>query len=225
MSETPLYKRLSFNKHGFLDASAGTGKTYTLENFIARLITESDVDVNQILVMTFTEKAAGEIKSRVRSRLYSDYQEAKTHNPDKAKILMNSWLAGDQMNIFTIHGFCQSISSEFAFENLSAMDLEMVEDSSVYKKMLQHVLENELPKIYGELLHPLLTCIKFDDQFEENIINILNNINSGLQLIPIPKEQEFKDFIPRIKRGMANKESSDNNLVYDFKVTLVRKNF
>ena len=69
MSETPLYKRLSFNKHGFLDASAGTGKTYTLENFIARLITESDVDVNQILVMTFTEKAAGEIKSRVGSTI------------------------------------------------------------------------------------------------------------------------------------------------------------
>ena len=41
MNEAPLYRRLSLNKHGFLDASAGTGKTYTLENFIARLITES----------------------------------------------------------------------------------------------------------------------------------------------------------------------------------------
>ena len=145
MNEAPLYRRLSLNKHGFLDASAGTGKTFTLENFIARLITESGINVNQILVMTFTEKAAGEIKSRVRSRLYSDYQEAKNHDSTKAEVLMNSWLAGDQMNIFTIHGFCQSVTSEFAFENQSAIDLEMVEDATVYAQSIQYILETELP--------------------------------------------------------------------------------
>ena len=60
---------------------------------------------------------------------------------------MNSWLAGDQMNIFTIHGFCQSVSSEFAFENQSAIDLEMVEDATVYAKSIQYILETELPKL------------------------------------------------------------------------------
>ena len=87
MNEAPYIDVCHLTNMAILDASAGTGKTYTLENFIARLITESGINVNQILVMTFTEKAAGEIKSRVRSRLYSDYQEAKITTVLKLKYL------------------------------------------------------------------------------------------------------------------------------------------
>ena len=68
MNEAPLYRRLSLNKHGFLDAC--WYGYFTLENFIACFITESGINVNQILVMTFTEKAAGEIKSQGFTTLF-----------------------------------------------------------------------------------------------------------------------------------------------------------
>ena len=45
-------------------------------------------------------------------------------------------------------GFCQSVTSEFAFENQSAIDLEMVEDATVYAKLLAYS-ETELPKLFA----------------------------------------------------------------------------
>ena len=53
-----------------IEASAGTGKTYTITSLFLRLILERpDMDVRRILVVTFTEAATGELRDRVRSRL------------------------------------------------------------------------------------------------------------------------------------------------------------
>lgn len=50
-------------------ASAGTGKTYSIQNIYARLVVEKELRVSEILVMTFTEKATKELKDRVRKVL------------------------------------------------------------------------------------------------------------------------------------------------------------
>ena len=53
-----------------IEASAGTGKTYTITSLFLRLILERpDMDVRRILVVTFTEAATGELRDRVRNRL------------------------------------------------------------------------------------------------------------------------------------------------------------
>ena len=54
-----------------LEASAGTGKTFALTHLILRLLTEKNYPINKLLVVTFTEAAASELKSRVSARLES----------------------------------------------------------------------------------------------------------------------------------------------------------
>ncbi|HZR93797.1 MAG TPA: UvrD-helicase domain-containing protein [Gaiellaceae bacterium] len=76
----------------FVSAGAGTGKTTVLvERFVRAL--ERGVDVGSILVITYTERAAGELRSRIRSRL------VEIGRRDAARELDGAWVS-------TIHGFC-----------------------------------------------------------------------------------------------------------------------
>ncbi|MCA9444599.1 MAG: UvrD-helicase domain-containing protein, partial [Candidatus Omnitrophica bacterium] len=52
---------IDLTKHGVIEASAGTGKTYTLENLVVRILVEERVPIEKILLVTFTEKATGEM--------------------------------------------------------------------------------------------------------------------------------------------------------------------
>ena len=52
-----------------IEASAGTGKTFTLASLVLRSVAEAAVPVDQLLVVTFTRAAAAELRDRVRTRL------------------------------------------------------------------------------------------------------------------------------------------------------------
>src|SRR5690606_6721289 len=52
-----------------IEASAGTGKTYTLATLVVRLVVERGLRVGQVLAVTFTEAATQELRSRIRARL------------------------------------------------------------------------------------------------------------------------------------------------------------
>jgi ATP-dependent helicase/nuclease subunit A len=79
----------------FVSAGAGTGKTTVIvERFLKAV--ERGVDVASILVVTFTERAAGELRSRIRARL------TETGRVDLARELDGAWIS-------TIHGFCHRL--------------------------------------------------------------------------------------------------------------------
>ena len=52
-----------------LEASAGTGKTWTLSLLVLRLVVERSLEIDHILVLTYTRAATAELKSRIRARL------------------------------------------------------------------------------------------------------------------------------------------------------------
>ena len=52
-----------------IDASAGTGKTYTICSLVLRLILEKDLSIDQILVVTYTEAATEDLRDRIRQKL------------------------------------------------------------------------------------------------------------------------------------------------------------
>ena len=52
-----------------IEASAGTGKTFTLATLVVRLVVERALSVGQVLAVTFTEAATQELRSRIRARL------------------------------------------------------------------------------------------------------------------------------------------------------------
>jgi ATP-dependent helicase/nuclease subunit A len=77
----------------FVSAGAGTGKTAVLVERVVRAVTERGLDVDSILVITYTRRAAGELRTRIRAAL------ADRGRHDLARELDGAWIS-------TIHGFC-----------------------------------------------------------------------------------------------------------------------
>lgn len=90
-------------KSSFIEASAGTGKTYTIMEIVIDLILEHKIPLTQILILTYTEKAAGELKERLRKKLISSGLTKEARELD-------------QVTISTIHGFCNTILKEYPVE-------------------------------------------------------------------------------------------------------------
>jgi ATP-dependent exoDNAse (exonuclease V) beta subunit len=86
----------------FVSAGAGTGKTRVLVERFARAVCDEGVDVESILVITYTEKAAGELRSRIRAGL------VERDRPDLARTLDGAWIS-------TIHGFCHRLLRSHPF--------------------------------------------------------------------------------------------------------------
>ena len=80
----------------FVSAGAGTGKTSVLVERYVRAVCERGLDVDSILVITYTRKAAGELRSRIRAAL------VERGRPDLARELDGAWIS-------TIHGFCDRL--------------------------------------------------------------------------------------------------------------------
>jgi ATP-dependent helicase/nuclease subunit A len=86
----------------FVSAGAGTGKTTVIVERFCRAVCERGFDVDSILVITYTERAAGELRGRIRRRL----QELGRH--DLSHDLDGAWIS-------TIHGFCHRLLKAHPF--------------------------------------------------------------------------------------------------------------
>src|SRR5206468_6250238 len=89
--------------HVFVSAGAGTGKTKVLVERFARSVCDEGLDFDSVLVITYTEKASGELRGRIRARLL----DADRH--DLARELDGAWIS-------TIHGFCHRLLRAHPFE-------------------------------------------------------------------------------------------------------------
>lgn len=130
-----------------IEASAGTGKTYTLALLFLRLLLERGLEVNQILVVTFTEAATLELRDRIRQRLRDALDRLQHPDrdadplldrllgqyPDSEAIkgrLADALVRMDEAAIYTIHGFCARMLQDHAFETGMAFELEMIGNDS-----------------------------------------------------------------------------------------------
>ena len=115
-----LSKETAILGNWFLEASAGTGKTFTIEHLVIRLLLEGNFSLDEILVVTFTRAATRELKTRIFSKLEMvlKSKEAFPYLKDVINLekIQEALLIFDQAQIFTIHGFCQKMLQEYAFE-------------------------------------------------------------------------------------------------------------
>lgn len=155
-------KSIDLDKHGLIEASAGTGKTYTIEHLVVRIIVEKNISIENILLVTFTEKATGELKTRIRKTIEDELAAGK-NSPEATERLHNSLLNFDSASIYTIHGFCQSILRDFSFEQKQLFDFDVINDDPVYEKMLYEQMRGLWIKEYGDKLPELLRISNFPD--------------------------------------------------------------
>lgn len=127
-----------------IEAGAGTGKTFTIEGLYLRLLLEKELEVDQILVVTFTIAATAELKDRIRRRLLSARKTFSEGNPKDAleaslldrssdrdadlKRLQDALADFDRASVFTIHGLCQRLLHDYAFETRSRFDVDLITD-------------------------------------------------------------------------------------------------
>jgi ATP-dependent helicase/nuclease subunit A len=93
-----------------VEAAAGTGKTTELVRRIVRVIAEGRADVRGLVAVTFTEKAAGELKLRLRQRLEEERQ--RSADPAAALRLSAAVQNLEEAHVSTIHGFCADLLRE-----------------------------------------------------------------------------------------------------------------
>jgi ATP-dependent helicase/nuclease subunit A len=86
----------------FVSAGAGTGKTAVLVERFVRAVCDRGLDVDSILVITYTRRAAGELRTRIRAAL------AERGRNDLARELDGAWIS-------TIHGFCNRLLKAYPF--------------------------------------------------------------------------------------------------------------
>ncbi len=124
-----------------IEASAGTGKTYTITCLFLRLILETRLTVKDILVVTYTVAATEELRDRIRKKIreaLDAYSRGDSNDPflkglvqktgdakDAINLLRSALHDFDEASIFTIHGFCQRTLHESAFESGSLFDTEL----------------------------------------------------------------------------------------------------
>ncbi|MDT0631278.1 exodeoxyribonuclease V subunit beta [Rubrivirga litoralis] len=132
-----------------VEASAGTGKTFAIAGLVLRLVLEGEwlgaaPDLRRLLVVTFTNAATDELRTRVRAALRQALAVARGQvEPDDltrplAELLARDGAEGrllaaldrvDEAGIFTIHGFCRRVLEQAAFESGTPFDLDFVEDA------------------------------------------------------------------------------------------------
>lgn len=150
--------------HQLIEASAGTGKTYTITNLYLRLIIGHDDDAekkraplspNQILVLTFTIAATDELRHRIRQRLVlarqifsgevditkdddaflSHLYSSSTDKARDRKLLTAALQMMDEASIFTIHSFCSRVLTEHSFETGTLFDQDLEGDKDQLMQM------------------------------------------------------------------------------------------
>jgi exodeoxyribonuclease V beta subunit len=126
-----------------IEASAGTGKTWTIAALYLRQLLERQLPVDQLLVVTFTEAATQELRGRIRQRLHEAEAAVAGADADPAldfllaprrgdkavqQQLRDAVTRMDEAAIFTIHGFCQRMLTVAAFESGNLFQAEFVTD-------------------------------------------------------------------------------------------------
>ncbi|MDG6882319.1 Exodeoxyribonuclease V beta chain [Phocoenobacter uteri] len=230
---------LLLNKVALIEASAGTGKTYTMVNLYLRLLLGvgcQPLTVEQILVVTFTRAATQELRDRIRvkvaevSKYFQEYSEkgaceALTSDDFLWEIYQNieNQLASallrlriaeqdiDVASIFTIDSFCQKMLSSFAFDSGMRFDIELQPDET---ELLTRLSED----VWRELFY---SCTEIEADF------ILSNLQSPQAILKKIRSQ-LNDSLPSLsetQKMQLDSRLNDNLLKYNDFLTEVKQHW
>jgi exodeoxyribonuclease V beta subunit len=159
-----------------VQASAGTGKTYTLEQEVLRLLVSGRARLEQILVVTYTEKATGELKGRLRAAIEKELADGPAARPTLQAALDDY----DQAAIFTIHAFCERALADFAFDNGHDLRLRLVDDVEVLPSCLRELQRRAWPQEYGDRLGDVLDiCGYAGESWESPVLDLAGRLRTA----------------------------------------------
>jgi exodeoxyribonuclease V beta subunit len=212
MRQLNIKEKLPLQGVSLVEASAGTGKTFSITKMILQALLSGvggednsnfKVTIEEILVVTFTEAATKELRSRVRTELhkFEKYLTSDKSKPneeydailalsnldekDRLISIRMALLNIDQAPIHTIHSFCQRMLTENAFESKIAFGAELLTDTT---ELIQEIAENFWRKHFvniSEKEKELYSKVKF-----ETILDLTEKFLQyhNVELVNVPVE-------------------------------------
>ena len=105
----------TIDKSILVSAAAGSGKTAVLVERIINIIVQGRADVDRMLVVTFTNAAASEMRLKLTKAINKEIKAAKTSDPEKAERLRQQLGKMYRSYISTVHSFCNRVIKEFFY--------------------------------------------------------------------------------------------------------------
>jgi exodeoxyribonuclease V beta subunit len=178
-----------------VEASAGTGKTYSIAILVLRMIIEQGISIEKQLIVTYTNFAVAELKDRVRKFLNEAHEYVQDigvndkydstittlcdNVSDKSLLkerLKSSLLSMDEAAIYTIHGFCQRILSEFAFETKQNFKAELINDVSNLIQLTSNEFWRKELSILPEDIFSSKELLNIKEEVEKLLAKGLGNV-------------------------------------------------
>jgi len=153
-----------------IEASAGTGKTHTLVSLYLRLLLEKHLELDKILVVTFTNAATDELRARIRGRLIEavaflrgerveidafllSLLEKSGDRKGMIRRLSDTLARMEEAAVFTIHGFCRRMLQEYAFESGVLFDVAFItEEFSLRREVMTDFWRSRCAALDSEAL-------------------------------------------------------------------------
>ncbi len=212
-----------------IEASAGTGKTYSVAILVIRLILDEDKDltIDKILMVTFTKAAVAELESRIRKFVRLAYKYASGQeigdenikqvvgktNEKKKNRLKKAVQNLDILSVMTIHSFCQQTINEFTFETNQSFDYEIITDDSDLLKNASNIYIREvLNRMDLDKFRQLKSELKFGKMHE-----LLRKHLQGMKFIDSDLNIELSD----VEKNKQNKYQALKNEV-DTKFQIIK---
>ena len=182
-------------------AAAGSGKTAVLVERIINKVINEKIDIDKILVVTFTNAAASEMRERILEAIYKKLEENPLNYHLQRQIILLS-----KASISTIHSFCLDIIRNNFYEVDASANFRIA-DTAENDLLKYDVLDDLFEEKYNNNDKDFLNLIEVytdyrsDDKLKELILNIYKFIQSS----PFPekwieekvnqfKSDENKDF-------------------------------
>ncbi len=218
-----------------IEASAGTGKTYTLAALVSRYVVELGTPIDHILVVTFTRAAAAELRERVRRRLVDTARHLASPDPaatdalllhladcdaptrlDRLRLVEQAVSDYDTATITTIHGFCQQVLATIGTAASHNPDAVLVQDTS---ELVVGVGSDLLvgAALAGEVDLPTI------DTFTNLVRTVLNN--PGIDVVAAsgePGDERLAHLVRAATTEIHRRLIAGGNTTYDSLLTGVR---
>jgi exodeoxyribonuclease V beta subunit len=145
--------RIPRDRSAVIAASAGTGKTYLIEHLVVDRLVRGEARLDEMLVVTFTERAAAELRRRIQSLIDRVRTAGETTPPSGPSWLIDAGARArlveaargiDGASIATIHAFCQRVLTEQAFASGRLLVQQSVESRAAFAAAFAEVLRHRL---------------------------------------------------------------------------------
>lgn len=184
-----------------LEAAAGTGKTTLLVERILALIQQKKAKLEEIVAITFTEKAAGELKMRLREGL----EKARGQGVEEEDIFGQALLDLEKANISTIHSFCANLLRERPVEAGVDPNFQPIDEIGL-DLLFQEVWENWLRREMEQKAPPLRRALIMGLELKE-IVQLVRQIYENRDLLPedvYPRPAyALKDFLQDLEKEIG----------------------